>query len=289
MSQDAKGLIFLSSENAIITETLNAALAPEEPRREPMELKIADFDDSEYHLHISPDNKNKLIISVKMRCIKEILPMGAKATVDALYGKILENTPQSGFDLSFGINLDNLPYPKPELIKNVSELRKNLLGAPIKRMFEALNAGNQATLKPMLIPYREKEILLLSPGSDRILVNFSVVFEDETDRAIAQVFLQEFCDAPKKVNGAPTITFSKDPNPEVSKAAGFKEQSNTVGYIQFQILKSHVAGNKLDGLATQLVGFRSYLHYVCFFCYYYYYYLYSILTYIYIFHAIYKK
>jgi len=65
----------------------------------------------------------------------------------------------------------------------------------------------------------------------------------------------------KKVNGAPTITFSKDATQEVSKTPGFKESDGIVGYIQFQILKSHVDGKKGEALASQLVGFRSYLHY----------------------------
>ncbi len=263
MAQDAKGLIFLGSETPIITETLASMLAAEEPRRDPMELKIADFDDTEYRLFVSPDAKSTLSISIKMRCIKDILPMGAKAAVDAVYGKLLQNKTEAGYDLTLAVDLDNPAYPKADLIKNLAELRKNILGAPIKRMFEALNEGNHATLKPMMINHREKEFILVSPASDRILVNFSVVFEDETDRIIAQVFLQAFADEHKKVNGAPTTTFSKDPNPEVVKAPGFKEQSNTVGYLQFQILKTHITGKKLDGLTTQMVGFRSYLHYVC--------------------------
>jgi hypothetical protein len=268
MTDVTKGLVFLSSGNAILTDVLSSMLVGDEPRREPMDIRLADFDDTEYHVVVTPDDKNTVQISIQMRCIKDILPMGAKAAVDEKYGKMLQNSAEPQYDLTFKFNLESPPYPKADIIKNFAELRRNVLGAPIKRMFDALTAGSHATLKPMLIQYRVREFIILYPAGDRILVYFSVVFEDETDRIIAQVFLQQFVDAPKKVNGAPTITFSKDPSQEVTKTPGFKEVENTVGYLQFQILKTHVDGKKCDGLVSQLVGFRSYLHYVSYYKFY---------------------
>lgn len=53
-----------------------------------------------------------------------------------------------------------------------------------------MKAGNAAALGAIQIPFRRYECIYILPQSDRVVVVFSVFFEDKTDQAIARVFLQ---------------------------------------------------------------------------------------------------
>jgi hypothetical protein len=99
----------------------------------------------------------------------------------------------------------------------LSEIKRNLMGAPFENCFKALASGGASGVNPMVIPYRKKEMICLVPTNDRVMVVFSVDFQDEADRVIAKVFLQEFAEAQRRVNNAPNVTFTRDPPNEVSK------------------------------------------------------------------------
>lgn len=69
-------------------------------------------------------------------------------------------------------------------------LKRNILGAPFEQCFEALQNGNASSLGPVQIPYRRNETIYVLPQADRIVIVYSVCFDDKTDQAIARVFLQ---------------------------------------------------------------------------------------------------
>lgn len=256
-----KGLIFLPTHNMILKEMLTN-MTEKDAKKEPVDIKLADFDGVEYHVSVLADNLSECSVSIAMRCLKDILPMGAKAAADEIYPKMVANDAEDNYDLTLTFNLDDLPMKREELIQKVSELRTSLMGAPFKRCFDSLVAGSSKNLKPMTIPFREDELIQLVPSEDRVMAFFSVIFEDETDRAIAYIFLQEFAEANRRVNGAPNVVFSKDPPKEIQNAKGFKENSDeSAGYIGFQIFKTHVEGKKLANTVNLLVSFRAYLHY----------------------------
>jgi hypothetical protein len=75
-------------------------------------------------------------------------------------------------------------------IERISVLKRNILGAPFEQCFEALQNGNASTLAPVQIPYRRNETIYVLPQADRIVIVYSVCFEDKTDQAIARIFLQ---------------------------------------------------------------------------------------------------
>ena len=244
----------------IIEETLTNMLA-EGAKREPVDIRLADFDDTEYHILVKPEDKSNCTVSMSQRALRDMWPMGTKAAAEKIYGKMMESKAEDRYDITLKFDLDNLPYPKEQIIKTVSELKRNLMASTFMRAFDALNAGSTSTLKPMTVTYRKKEHMFIVPLADRILVSFSIYFEDETDAAIAYVFLQEMAEVQRRVNGAPSVVLAKEPPPEVVKLPGFSLDSTLVGYISFQVLQSHVAGKKADNVATLFAGFRAYLHY----------------------------
>lgn len=83
-----------------------------------------------------------------------------------------------------------LLFEVASFIERISILKRNILGAPFEQCFEALQNGNANTLGPVQIPYRRNETIYVLPQADRIVIVYSVCFDDKTDQAIARVFLQ---------------------------------------------------------------------------------------------------
>jgi actin related protein 2/3 complex subunit 2 len=259
-----KGLILLDSNHPIITETLRDLFA-KDSKREPMDVKFADFDDVEYQILVTPEQKDFVMLSIKLRAAKDLLMMGSKMALDAMFKEAVQSQPEKGYDATLKFNVDKLPSDekaKDELIKNCSEIRRIIMGAPFERCFDALAKDSSGSLKPMIINYREKESIYLYPLADRVLVFYSIDFLDDTDRAIAVVFLQEFQEAQRRIQNAPAVSFSKDAPGQLKAVPGFKEAPSCVGYVMFTVFKLHVdKPAKVTNAAMLLQGFRPYLHY----------------------------
>lgn len=251
-------MIFLETGHPILEETLNAKLEPG-AKQEPVDIRLSDFDDAQYRIFVSPEERNIISLSISLRSLAELKANGTQALLDSEYAGLIADEPESGFDLTIKVDVDNLPAGKEEMVKKLSELKRNLMAAPFDAAFKGMCGGTAS--EPCMIPYREREALYIVPAADRVVVVYSVDFVDETDRAIAYVFLQEFAEAQRHVSGAPPVSFSKDPPREVEALAGSADES-VIGYVSFAVFKSHV--EKDDNRAkviTLLQGFRAYLLY----------------------------
>lgn len=254
-------MIFLETGHPILLEFFNErAKAGTEGKPNPADVKLADFDQVEYHMVVSDKTPNTITFSVRLSCYSKISPMGAKQAVSKLYGGMEANKTEEGYDLTLDVPVSKLISDK-KLAVSLSEIKRNLMAGPFDNCFKALQSGGASGVNPMIIQYRKKEMICLVPSNDRVLVVFSVDFQDEADRVIAKVFLQEFAEAQRHVSNAPNVTFTREPPNDVTKVKGFKESKNAVGYIMFQVFKSHVEGNKLERATTLFCGFRAYLHY----------------------------
>lgn len=254
-------MIFLDQYHPCIVETLTELMGPE-AKREPLDVKICDFDDVEYFVSVTPEDKDSVSLSMKMRCAKELMPMGAKAVLDNVFGHALQDKALAGYDVTLKWNIDKVKADPKKIIQQAAELKRIMMGAPLERCFEALEKGQSANLKSMIVKYRAKETMYIDPKADRILVFFSIDFLNETDRAIATVFLQEFQAAQQKIQSAPAVVFSKDPPGQLKSVSGFKEDPSCVGYVMFSIIKMHVdKPEKIKNAAGLLAMFRSYLSY----------------------------
>uniref|UniRef100_A0A4W5LFJ4 Arp2/3 complex 34 kDa subunit n=1 Tax=Hucho hucho TaxID=62062 RepID=A0A4W5LFJ4_9TELE len=88
-------------------------------------------------------------------------------------------------------------------------------------------------IAPIQIPFRRQETIYVLPQADRIVIVFSVAFQDKTDQAIARIFLQEFAEARRHVNNAPPVSFGKDPPLELRGVPNLRQSTDHVGYLSF--------------------------------------------------------
>lgn len=68
---------------------------------------VSDFDGVTFHLS-TPESKTKILISINVRCFKELVQYGAQEVLEREYGPYIV-APESGYDFSIQIDLENLP------------------------------------------------------------------------------------------------------------------------------------------------------------------------------------
>ncbi|KAF4318010.1 hypothetical protein BBO99_00005460 [Phytophthora kernoviae] len=254
-------MLFLEAENKIIKEVLEGRLGEKAPRPvQPLEIRLCDFDDVQYDLSIAD---NLLTVSMAYPPYKALEGLGAKQMFAVTYPEFQLVATKAGFDFTLQVNVDVItPANAASFIKRVSVLKRNILGAPFEQCFEALQNGNASSLGPVQVPYRRNETIYVLPQADRIVIVYSVCFEDKTDQAVARVFLQEFVDTRRTVNNAPPVAFGKDPPLELRGAPGLRNSSDLVGYLSIAIFPTHVdTTEKRIKAATLVQGLRNYLHY----------------------------
>ncbi|CEG47133.1 peptidase [Plasmopara halstedii] len=254
-------MLFLDSENKIIKEVLEKRLGEKASRPvKPLEIRLCDFDDVQYDISIVD---NLLTISMAYPPYKTLEGLGAQQMFAVTYPEFQLIAPKTGFDFSLQVNVDLItPTNAASFIGRIAVLKRNILGAPYEQCFEALQNGNASTLGPVQIPYRRNETVYVLPQADRIVIVYSVCFEDKTDQAIARVFLQEFVDTRRTVNNAPPVAFGKDPPLELRGAPGLRNSPDLVGYLSLAIFPTHVdTTEKRIKAATLVQGLRNYLHY----------------------------
>ncbi|TMW57032.1 hypothetical protein Poli38472_002957 [Pythium oligandrum] len=254
-------MLFLESENKIIKDVLEGRLGEKAPRPvEPLEIRLCDFDDVQYDISIA---NNTLSVSLAYAPYKHVAPLGAQNMLSKTYPEFQVVASKSGFDLTLQANVDSItPANAASVISRIALLKRNIISAPFEQCFEALKGGSASGLGAVQIPFRRNETMYVLPQADRIVIVYSVCFEDKTDQAIARVFLQEFVDTRRTVNNAPPVAFSKDPPLELRGAPGLRNSADLVGYLSLAIFPTHVDTDEKRAKAASLVqGLRNYLHY----------------------------
>uniref|UniRef100_K3WLT3 Arp2/3 complex 34 kDa subunit n=1 Tax=Globisporangium ultimum (strain ATCC 200006 / CBS 805.95 / DAOM BR144) TaxID=431595 RepID=K3WLT3_GLOUD len=254
-------MLFLENENKIIKEVLEGRIGESAPRPvQPLEIRLCDFDDVQYDVSIA---SNLLTISMAYPPYKSLEGLGAQRMFSTTYPEFSLVAPKAGFDFALQVNVDVItPANATAFIERIASLKRNILAAPFEQCFEALANGTSSSLAPVQIPFRRSETMYVLPQADRIVIVYSVCFDDKTDQAIARVFLQEFVDTRRTVNGAPPAAFSKDPPLELRGAPGLRNSSDLVGYLSLAIFPTHVdTPAKRVKAASLIQGLRNYLHY----------------------------
>lgn len=167
---------------------------------------VSDFDGVTFHLS-TPESKTKILISIALKCFRELVQYGAQQVLEREYGPYIV-TPEPGYDFSVQIDLEDLPADaeaKEELIARLSLLKRNVMAAPFERAFdefaklseeaskytsESAPQGVKEGGEVMAIHYREEEAIYIKSSHDRVTVIFSTIFREETDRIFGKVFLQ---------------------------------------------------------------------------------------------------
>lgn len=167
---------------------------------------VSDFDGVVFHVS-TPESKSKILISISIKCYRELVEYGAEALLEREYGPWIVN-PEPTYNFSIQIDLDTLPDDpegREDLIRRISLLRRNMLAAPFERGVEEYRQLHEEASKyatdvvpqevkdggqVMDIHYRDEEAIYIKAGYDQVTVVFSTIFADETDRIFGKVFLQ---------------------------------------------------------------------------------------------------
>lgn len=212
---------------------------------------VSDFDGVTFHIS-TPESKTVILISINVKCFKELVHYGAEQVLQREYGPYIV-APESGYDFSVQVDLDNLPAEqdaKDDLIRRISLLKRNAMAAPFEQAFDEYQRLHEEASKytsesapqgvgeggeVRAIHYREEEAIYIKASHDRVTVIFSTIFREETDRIFGKVFLQEFVDARRRaIQNAPQVLFRNDPPLEIQGVSGLPAAgTHEVGYITF--------------------------------------------------------
>lgn len=80
---------------------------------------VSDFDGVIYHIS-TPESKSQILISVQIKCFKDLVQYGAEQVLQREYGQYIVPT-ETGYDFSVLVDLDNLPAEKGRSQRNVKK------------------------------------------------------------------------------------------------------------------------------------------------------------------------
>jgi len=238
---------------------------------------ISDFDGVTFHVS-TPEAKTKILVSISVKCFSDLVKYGANEVLEREYGSYVVR-PESGYNFSIMIDLENLPpaqEERDELIRKVALLRRNAMAAPFERAidthhtlaaeaskFTAESAPETSNSEIMAIHYRDEEAMYIQASHDRVTVIFSTVFREETDRIFGKVFLSEFVDARRRaIQNAPQVLYRSDPPLEIRNVPGVKmNESGDLGYITFVLFPRHLTRQRREESISHIQTFRDYFHY----------------------------
>jgi len=267
-------MILLESGNRILGETVAAQLkAPETTQndegqdvkgvRQPIDVRLCDFDDVSYRVVIDAASLNILKVSMNLPCWASISEKGGADTLKRIYGSFLAESPESGFDMTLVVDLDKLPAGETaaSITDKIARFKSNIVGGAFDFHFTQLLEGKTKNdSEGTKFNLRNDTTVFFFPRADRITIVYSLEFNDRVDAAIAKVFMQEFVDARRKMGAAPPCTFGVNPPLEM-KEFNITEPTGNLGFISFAVLKSHLDGNKKQKVIDVLNVFRNYLQY----------------------------
>jgi len=207
--------------------------------------------------NLNQEQRNIVTLSIAWKCVAALLKNGASEDLKAVYGSMVQSSPEQGYDLSLQFDVDNVPGNRDKFPEAMSLLKRHLLAAPFKKVFQAVEK-NQA--HPMItIQYRDDEAIYIKGEPERVTVVFSIMFKDADDQVFAKIFLKEFEDARKSISNAPSVSFSSKEAPgELKGVAGVKEGEGH-GFVTFVLFQNHI--KNADKTINTIQTFRDYLHY----------------------------
>lgn len=240
---------------------------------------MSDFDGVTFHIS-TPTSKSVILLSIAVKCYSELVQHGAEALLQRTYGPYITQT-EAGYDFSIQIDLKDLPSEEDEradLISRCALLKRNAMAAPFLEAFEEYDALSAEAAKyttesapsgvmdggsVRAIHYRDEEAIYIKATHEEVIVIFSILFREETDRVFGKVFLQEFVDARRRaIQNAPQVMFRHDPPLELQDQPGLKKgRGENVGYITFVLFPRHLTPQRREDVVSHIQTFRDYFHY----------------------------
>jgi len=258
----ASGMILLEPGNRILGETVSSQIIRENPeeKREPIDVRLCDFDDTSYRVIVDAKERDTLRVSISLPAWSQVREFGAAAGVAKSYGTAVQAEPDHGYDVTLAFDMNAITGPPEKMIQNIQLFKANLIGGVFDYFFSNLMKTGSKPLDPFKFDLRGDTTIFFVPSADRVTVIYSLDFKDRVDRAVARVFLQEFVDARRALGAAPPCAFGANP-PQELKVFGVTEPSGNLGFLSFSVLKSHLTGDKQARVISVLQVFRNYLQY----------------------------
>lgn len=255
-------MILLEEGNRILQETVASHInLPDDEKREPLDVRLCDFDDVAYRIQVDKENLTTMKVSMAMPCYHQIEKKGGEEALEKHFGAY-KGSADDGFDITLTINLTDIKEPKEKLIEKLSQFKLLILGGVFEYFFAALDKGTPIK-EPFQFDIRGDTRVYFFPRDDRVTVIFSIDFVEKFDKLIAKVFLDAFVLARKNdraLGSAPSCSFSENPPSELAEL-GVTQANGVLGFMAFPVLKSHVKdGNREKGIKV-LQTFRTFLQY----------------------------
>eukprot|EP01107_Rhizomastix_libera_P004421 TRINITY_DN17459_c0_g1_i1.p2 TRINITY_DN17459_c0_g1~~TRINITY_DN17459_c0_g1_i1.p2 ORF type:complete len:297 (-),score=62.05 TRINITY_DN17459_c0_g1_i1:1245-2135(-) len=220
-----------------------------------VEMAIADYDQAMWHLSSAQDDPFTITISLNLKCWNQLQAAGAINFLKSVYGPLLVQ-PEQGYNATIKFNAKAAPLNggTPEsFAMRVASLHRNFLAAPLVAVMDAVQ--KKVAMNMIQIDYRPMESFWVKPMGDRVMVIFSISFDDPDDVVMGKVFLQEFS---KNLSGAPAVDVKiKDAPLELRGVPNLRAE----GYATFLLEARHFDPKQRDKTINMLVQFRNYLHY----------------------------
>jgi actin related protein 2/3 complex subunit 2 len=276
--RDSGSMMYLRNETNILAEELlrrldvEPPLSGEEESVEPADIILTDFEEAKLRIEVPEDALTIVRVSLKLpgtvfADIESQLNVSARLAV--IYGPLLAE-PHEGADVTLVIDRRALPWPVPQVVSKVANLRRHVLSWPCLRFMRAVAEKTSASEKPFILRTSSKEPVFILPRADRVVVIFHLVFEEPTDRAIARVIAQELTEANRQVNNAPPCAWSEKEIPLELKSSAFSASSvprpsddeQSIGYITFSVFPgSFKTDTQREAIAAHVCLFRAFLTY----------------------------
>ncbi|KAI0597908.1 Arp2/3 complex [Biscogniauxia sp. FL1348] len=270
-------MLLLDYQNVLLQSVLTERFSGAPPAS--IDQTVSDFDGVTFHIS-TPETKTKILVSIQIRCFRELVQYGAEQVLQREYGPYVV-PPEVGYDFSVLVDLENLPAEKEErdeLVTKISLLKRNAMAAPFEHAYsehyklkeeaskytsEEAPQGVQEGGEVMAIHYRDEEAIYVKASHDRVTVIFSTIFREETDRVFGKVFIQEFVDARRRaIQNAPQVLFRNDPPLELQGVPGVKATSDgDIGYVTFVLFPRHLTPQRMPDVISHIQTFRDYFHY----------------------------
>lgn len=257
-----RGMILLAQGNRILEETVRDQIFfdPNEKRVTMLDVKLCDFDEVGYNVKMEGTKDTVAPMKVLVHCpayaqTKEFSDVQLKK----VFGEYVLDCSDLPEDAGVEIPLDKLPEDdkdKEALVKNLAMIKYHVLSGPYLKFFDDLNNGIN-TKENYKFDLRCDTTVFFCPRDDRVTIVYCIDFKEYVDKCLAKVFMQELCDARKRVRTAPPFSWTNFPPTEI----GVSKNPGILGYASIAIMGSHIKGKKAGETAAALINFRTFLQY----------------------------
>merc|ERR1712000_424723 len=180
---DTGKMLLLDYQNNLIETQLKERLS-KDAAHSFIDQTVSDFDGVTFHIS-TPESKTQILLSIQIRCFRELVQYGAEQVLQREYGDFVTAT-EPGYDFSVLIDLTTLPDMSDEerdaLALKFALLKRNAMAAPFEQAYQ-----EYYQLKEEASKYTSEEAIYIKASHDRVAVIFSTIFREETDRVFGKV------------------------------------------------------------------------------------------------------